>query len=96
MAGPVPDDQQACLRVALEMLEEQHHLRAFDAAGVNLKEKALQGDAADDGKTFPSEAFVEQGGCPRGAQVPTRVGLVLRPLSSTKTTMRRWRRAFFL
>jgi hypothetical protein len=47
----------------------------FDAAGVNLKEKALQGHAADDGKTFPSKAFVEQGGLPAWRPSPHTCGL---------------------
>ena len=58
--GPVPDDQEARFEVALQMLDELHDLRAFDAALVQLKVKPLQGDPADDGEALPVKAFMEQ------------------------------------
>ena len=78
------------------MLDELHHLRAFDAAGVNLEKKRFRVMPPMMDRLFHPKLSWSKGVCPRGAQVLTRVGLVLRPLSSTKTTMRRWRRAFFL
>jgi len=58
----VPNDQQTRLEVALEVLDELHHLRTLDAAGVYPKEEALESHAPDDGKALPSKALVEQRG----------------------------------
>lgn len=59
---PVPENEDAPFDVALQMLEKLHHLRALDAALVNLKIEAPQRDATDDGEALPVEAFVQQRG----------------------------------
>ena len=73
---PVPDDQEACLEMALQVLDELHDLRAFDAACVHLKVEPLQGDPTDDGEALPIEALMEQWGLParRPSPHPSRLG----------------------
>lgn len=46
-------------------------------------------------RLFQLNVSCSSGVCPRGAHVRTRVGRVLRPLSSRKTIKRPYRRAFF-
>ena len=76
MAAPVPDDQEACLEMALQVFEELHDLRAFDAACVHLKVEPLQGDPTDDGEALPIKALMEQWGLParRPSPHPSRLG----------------------
>ena len=65
--------------------------------GMDLEIEPPQGQAADDRKAFPVEGLVQHRGFARAcAQVRTRVGRVLSPLSSIKTMVRLCCRAFFL
>ena len=45
-----------------EVSEEFDHLRALDAAGVDLEIEPPEGQAADEGKTFPVEGFLQHRG----------------------------------
>lgn len=58
--GSIPEDQQLARDVPLQVFEKLHHLRSFDAAGMNLEEKAQEHQPADDGKTLPIEGFLKQ------------------------------------
>ena len=60
----IPEDQQFPGNMALKMFQEFNHLKAFDAAGVDLKIKPPQGQTTDQRKTFPIEGFVEHRGLP--------------------------------
>lgn len=55
----VPENQQLPGNVPLEMFQEFNHLKALDAAGMDLKEESPQGQTADDRKAFPVEGFLE-------------------------------------
>ena len=46
--------------MALEVSEEFDHLRALDAAGMDLEIEAPEGQAPDDRETFPVEGFVQK------------------------------------
>lgn len=62
---PIPDDQQpGTFEMAVQCLEELHHLLAFDAAGMDAEEEAPQGDASDDGEAFPVEGLMQHGCLP--------------------------------
>lgn len=56
----IPQDEDTTFDMTLQMLNKLHHLRAFDAALVDLKVESSQGDAANDGKAFPVETLVQQ------------------------------------
>lgn len=57
---PVPDDQQSgTFEMTMQRFEELHHLLAFDAACMDAKAEAPQGDAANDGKAFPVEGLMQ-------------------------------------
>ena len=59
---PVPDDQQpGTFEMPVQRLQELHHLRTLDAAGMDAEEEAPQRDAADNGKAFPVEGLVQHG-----------------------------------
>ena len=60
----IPDDQHFSAHVPFEMLEKLDDLDAFDAAGMNLKIKPPERQAADDRKAFPVERLVQHGGLP--------------------------------
>lgn len=60
--GAIPEDQDFSGDMSLEMFQEFNHLKTFDAAGMDLKEKSPQGQAADERKTFPVERLVEHWG----------------------------------
>ncbi len=62
--------------MAVQRLKELHHLLAFDAAGMEAEEEAPQGDAADDGETFPVEGLMQHGCLParRPGAHPMRTG----------------------
>lgn len=60
--GSIPEDEQLAGQVALKVLQELDHLRPFDAAGVHLKVEAEPGQPANQGKAFPIEGLLEQGG----------------------------------
>ena len=55
----IPEDQQFPGNMSLEMFQEFNHLKAFDAAGMDLKEESPQGQPADDRKAFPVEGLLE-------------------------------------
>src|SRR4029077_14367672 len=55
----IPEDQHFPSDMALEVSEEFDHLRALDAAGMDLEIEAPEGQAPDDRKTFPVEGFVQ-------------------------------------
>lgn len=55
----IPKDQDFSGNMPLEMFQEFNHLKAFDAAGMDLKEKSPQGQAADERKAFPVERLLE-------------------------------------
>jgi hypothetical protein len=56
----IPEDQHFPWDVALEVSEEFDHLRALDAAGMDLEIEAPEGQAPDDRETFPVEGFVQK------------------------------------
>jgi len=60
----IPDDQYFPGKVALEMTQKLDDLEAFDAAGMNLKIKPPESQAADDRKAFPVEGLVQHRGLP--------------------------------
>src|SRR5215203_2007042 len=60
----VPENQNVSRYMSLEMSEKINDLRALDAAVVNLKIEAPQGQAADDRKAFPVEGFLKDGRWP--------------------------------
>lgn len=60
----IPEDQDFPGNMPLEMFQEFNHLKAFDAAGMGLKEESPQGQAADERKAFPVERLGEDGGLP--------------------------------
>lgn len=55
----IPEDQHFSGDVPLALFQEFNHLKAFDAAGMDLKEKSPQGQAADARKAFPVERLLE-------------------------------------
>lgn len=59
---PIPQDKHFSWNVTLEMAEKLNHLRAFDAAGMDLEIEAPKGKAANDGKAFPVEGFLKHRG----------------------------------
>jgi len=70
----IPDDQYFPGKVALEMTQKFDDLETFDAAGVDLKIKPPQRQAANYRKAFPVEGLLQHrglparrpGACPRG------------------------------
>lgn len=73
---PIPQDQYFPAHVPLEVLEKLNHLRAFDAAGMDLKIESPEGQPTDDGKTLPIEGFLQDRGLPsrRPGAYPCRAG----------------------
>lgn len=75
----IPDDQYFPGNMSLEMTQKLDDLEAFDAASMNLEIKPPERQAANDGKAFPVEGFVQHRGlptgcpsaCPRGAGAQT-------------------------
>ena len=57
--GAIPENQQLSGNVPLEVFQEFNHLKAFDAAGMDLKEESPKGQGADDRKAFPVERLVK-------------------------------------
>ena len=91
----IPEDQHFPSDMALEVSEEFDHLRALDAAGMDREIEAPEGQAPMIERLFQLKVSCKSGVCPRGAQVRTRVGRVLKPLSSRKTMVRLCWRALF-
>ena len=60
----ITKDQDLSGDMPLEMLEKLDHLRALDAAVVDLKIEPPEGQAANDRKTLPVEGFLEHGRLP--------------------------------
>src|SRR5579871_5543176 len=60
----IPKDHDFAGDVPSQVPEKLDDLGAFDAALMDLKVKPPQGQAANDGKAFPVEGFVEHGGLP--------------------------------
>lgn len=60
----VPNNEHFSAKVALEVPKKFDHLRALDAAGMNLEIKSPEGQAPDDRKTFPVEGFVQHRSLP--------------------------------
>lgn len=54
----------ATFEMAMQGLEELHHLRAFDTASVDAKAEALKGDGSDDREAFPVEGLMQHGCLP--------------------------------
>lgn len=50
--------------MALKMTDKLDNLRTFDTAFLDLKVKAVQAQATDDGKALPVEALVQKGCLP--------------------------------
>lgn len=55
----VPQHHQFSGNVPLEVAEKLDNLKAFDAASVDLKVEAPQGQPADDREALPVEGFLE-------------------------------------
>jgi len=77
------------------MFEEFDHLRTFEGARVKPEVKVPDCHPAMTESFFPVEVELQDRGLPRGAQVRTRCGFWLNPLSSMKTKIPLSRRAFF-
>ena len=60
----IPQDQDFAGDMPLQVPEKLNDLGAFDAALVDLKVKPPQGQAANDGKAFPVEGFMEHRSLP--------------------------------
>lgn len=72
----IPDDQDFTGNMSLEMAQKLDDLKAFNAAGMNLKIKPPERQAADDRKAFPVEGLVQYRGLPTGCPgaCPCRAG----------------------
>lgn len=90
--GTVQDDQQLAGQLSLEVFQELDDLRTFDGPRLKLEIEIPNGDPADDRKLLPVEVKFQHWGF---AQVRTRWGFWLKPLSSMKTMIRSSFRAFF-
>jgi hypothetical protein len=60
----IPKDQNFAGDMPLQVPEKLNDLGAFDAALVDLKVKPPQRQAANDGKAFPVEGFVQHRSLP--------------------------------
>lgn len=77
--SPIPQNQYLARNMPQQVLQKKNHLRAFDAAGVDLKVKTPQSQPADDGKALPVEGFLQKrslparspGASPAGARAQT-------------------------
>ena len=72
----IPDDQNFAWQMPLEVAQKLDDLGTFDAAGVNLKIKPPERQAADNRKAFPVEGLVQHRGLPtrRPGAYPCRAG----------------------
>lgn len=62
--GAIPDDQHLPSNVPFEVSQKLDHLRALDAAGLDLEIETPEGQTANDRKAFPVEGLVEHRGLP--------------------------------
>ena len=60
----IPENQEPAGNVPLEVAEKLDDLQAFDAAGVDLKIKTPQGQAANDREALPVKGFLKHGRLP--------------------------------
>ena len=60
----IPEDEYFPGHMPLEVPKKLDHLKAFDAAGMDLEIEAPEHQAANDRKAFPVEGFVQHRGMP--------------------------------
>lgn len=66
----IPQDEYLSGNMSLQVLQKGDHLGTFDAAGVDLKVEAPQGQTTYDGKTLPVEGFLQDRGLSAGCPSP--------------------------